>query len=356
MKGTRRWQAALLLLCFSLLPILSAYADIIVGSWNIQRLGHGDQKSYPALAAIASKVDLLAVQEVMTDEGIEELELQLEKHTSESWSYIASHALGSGSYKEKYAFIWRDSAVEYDEGAVVYLDRENLFSREPFSAKFRSKRDGTVLALGTVHIIFGKRIADRKPEINELANYWQWMKYVYPDTPLVLLGDFNLPPSNAAWASLKQHAKPLLTEGASTLSAKGHYANLYDNIWVEPRTALLITDAGVIDFPKMIGWSHKKSRKHVSDHAPIYMALGNAMLAGDAFVVAASSSVGSVSSASQVSAETKVQEGVRGNRNSKIYHRPDCPSYGRVSEKNRVAFETFRIAEAAGYRLAGNCP
>src|SRR5690554_5786788 len=126
MKGTRRWQATLLLLCFSLLPILSAYADIIVGSWNIQRLGHGDQKSYPALAAIASKVDLLAVQEVMTDEGIEELELQLEKHTSESWSYIASHALGSGSYKEKYAFIWRDSAVEYDEGAVVYLDRENL--------------------------------------------------------------------------------------------------------------------------------------------------------------------------------------------------------------------------------------
>jgi methylphosphotriester-DNA--protein-cysteine methyltransferase len=47
---------------------------------------------------------------------------------------------------------------------------------------------------------------------------------------------------------------------------------------------------------------------------------------------------------------------VVGNKNSKIYHRPDCPGYQGVSEKNQVKFNTAEEAEAAGYRAAKNCP
>jgi methylphosphotriester-DNA--protein-cysteine methyltransferase len=45
-----------------------------------------------------------------------------------------------------------------------------------------------------------------------------------------------------------------------------------------------------------------------------------------------------------------------GNRNSKIYHMPNCPDFNKVSEKNRVRFETEAEAQAAGYRKARNCP
>jgi endonuclease YncB( thermonuclease family) len=45
-----------------------------------------------------------------------------------------------------------------------------------------------------------------------------------------------------------------------------------------------------------------------------------------------------------------------GNRGSRIYHRSDCPNYGDVSPRNRVPFATASDAEAAGYRLAKNCP
>ena len=45
-----------------------------------------------------------------------------------------------------------------------------------------------------------------------------------------------------------------------------------------------------------------------------------------------------------------------GNRNSHIYHRPDCPSYTSTKPKNRVIFGNAAEAEAAGYRLAANCP
>jgi methylphosphotriester-DNA--protein-cysteine methyltransferase len=44
-----------------------------------------------------------------------------------------------------------------------------------------------------------------------------------------------------------------------------------------------------------------------------------------------------------------------GNKNSKKYHLPGCPSYDSVSEKNRVYFKTAAEAEAAGYTKAGNC-
>jgi endonuclease YncB( thermonuclease family) len=45
-----------------------------------------------------------------------------------------------------------------------------------------------------------------------------------------------------------------------------------------------------------------------------------------------------------------------GNKNSKIYHRPNCPGYNSVSEKNQVKFKSVEEAEAAGYRAAKNCP
>ncbi|HEX7708498.1 MAG TPA: thermonuclease family protein [Thermoanaerobaculia bacterium] len=45
-----------------------------------------------------------------------------------------------------------------------------------------------------------------------------------------------------------------------------------------------------------------------------------------------------------------------GNRRSKVYHRPNCPGYETVSAGNRELFVSAEAAEAAGYRLAGNCP
>jgi hypothetical protein len=45
-----------------------------------------------------------------------------------------------------------------------------------------------------------------------------------------------------------------------------------------------------------------------------------------------------------------------GDRNIKIYHLPNCPDYSKVSEKNRVPFNTEAEAQAAGYRKARNCP
>jgi len=45
-----------------------------------------------------------------------------------------------------------------------------------------------------------------------------------------------------------------------------------------------------------------------------------------------------------------------GNRNSNIYHLPNCPDYGKVLERNRMYFENETEAVRAGFRKARNCP
>ena len=66
------------------------------------------------------------------------------------------------------------------------------------------------------------------------------------------------------------------------------------------------------------------------------------------------------SSSTSAQAATATQEAtagqIIGNKNSKIYHRPDCPGYKSVSEKNQARFGSVGEAEAAGYRAAKNCP
>jgi methylphosphotriester-DNA--protein-cysteine methyltransferase len=44
-----------------------------------------------------------------------------------------------------------------------------------------------------------------------------------------------------------------------------------------------------------------------------------------------------------------------GDKSSKEYHRPDCPGYSKVSDRNRVYFNSEAQAKKAGYKLAENC-
>ena len=270
-----------LALAFGLLFGSVAQADLRIASWNIQNLGWGEQKSYPALAGVAEAFDFIAIQELMNDEGAERLEAALEETTGEGWAIQHSHALGRDRYKEKYAFLWRESAVEYVDGAVVYLDTTDRFAREPYSARFRSRHTGETFIAATVHITYGDGIGDRTPEIEALAAYWDWLEETYPEDAdrLLLMGDFNLRPAHSAWAPLRERAEPLITGGATTLSSTdGRYANLYDNLWVGHDTALDIREAGTVRFPQWLDWSHEKARRHVSDHAPVFVLTGTAEL------------------------------------------------------------------------------
>lgn len=47
---------------------------------------------------------------------------------------------------------------------------------------------------------------------------------------------------------------------------------------------------------------------------------------------------------------------IKGNKNSRIYHLPNCKNYNDISPQNIEWFKTEEEAAAAGFRKAGNCP
>ncbi|WP_411839571.1 Ada metal-binding domain-containing protein [Paracoccus sp. ME4] len=346
---------ALLIPAGSFLAAPAHAIETYVGSWNALHLGWNNGKDYAAAAKVAASFDLVALQEVMSVEGLEQLEQSVEALTGESWSTMASAAIGRGSYREHYAFLWRDAQVSWVDGALVYLDDRDAFSREPFSARFETV-DGYQLVLASVHLIYGETVEGREFEAEALAGYKSWLEDSFPETPIFIAGDFNLPPSNPAWASVGVNSAPLITEGATTLSkSDGRFANLYDNIWAPAGVSLPITGSGIHDFPAALKMTHEDARDRVSDHAPVFMVLDPEAN----FVTLAPHFQGTqraVLADAREPAGAPDQQIIRGNRNSKIYHRPDCPSYDAVSERNVEIFATEVDAASAGYRLAGNCP
>ena len=262
-------------------PVL---ADISIASKNIRNLGWGENKSFHALARILARHDLLAIQEVMNREGILELQRELEGKTGVHWGVIHSDRLGTTRYREKYAFLWREDTVEYVDGAVIYIDDAEIFLRPPFSARFRSRSTGNDLVLATVHIVHGHAVSDRIPEIHALRQYWDWLAEVYPETAKrrILAGDFNLGPHHPAWAPMREMAINLIEEGATTLSTRDRiFANLYDLIWIPIEHDLAVSGSGIVDFPDILTltsgeyWTHEEARRHVSDHAPVFIELGD---------------------------------------------------------------------------------
>lgn len=339
-----------------------AQADTKIATWNLQHLSVRPTKDFQAIAKVAKNVDFMAVQELMSEDALNALTKELAKQTGVHWSSMASHAVGRSSYKEMYGFVWRDDVISYEDGAVTYLDRRDIFEREPYSARFKSLRDNAFFVAATVHIIYGKNQADRSPEIAALSEYWDWLHQTYESTDQVfLMGDFNTPPAAQAWASLDKLAKPLMLRGASTLSAKdGQFANLYDNVFISKDSRMRINGAEVFNYPKYLGLSHAQGRSLVSDHAPIFL---NVRLSPTTSSLQASASARKIANPmSSAEPQTAIRPTlakapalVIGNVRTKIYHMPGCPSYATVSAKNRVEFTDEKDAVARDFRRAKNC-
>jgi len=100
-------------------------------------------------------------------------------------------------------------------------------------------------------------------------------------------------------------------------------------------------------------WVYRKARRgqslDLSDLVPLETETeGNAVTRGPP-------PLGTVESESAPTTATSPYP-IIGNRKSHIYHRLDCLNYSQVAPRNRVEFNSAAEAEAAGYRVAGNCP
>lgn len=273
---------------------MSVQADVAIATWNIKHLGWNNDKDFAILGEIGNSFDLLAVQEVMSEDGAENLHLSLEQASGEPWGYVMSHLIGRSSYKEAYAFFWRESEVSASGGDAVFFDGMDVFAREPYSALFTDRDTSETFAIANVHILYGDSVRDRLPEIEGLADYWQWLsEEAYPGVPRILVGDFNLDSEHLGFDTLDLLGVEAAYEdgrGTTISTTEGRYPNHYDHIFLKEGTSLSVTDQGILRFPERWGINHEVARDVISDHVPVWIALNGASLRlpDDARVLASS--------------------------------------------------------------------
>lgn len=252
-----------------------AAGEVTIGSWNVARLGHGTQKDFQAVAKIASRFDLVALQEVMTEQAISRLISELTALTHTPWTFIDSGPIGRSTYRERYVFLWKLQSGIRSQGAVVYIDQGDHFEREPFAARFLFPSLSLELSVSNIHLKHGRHHSERQSEAIALVEYIGWIKGVHGEAPHTLVvGDFNLPPNDAVWRLLPKHLRFLILNGGSTLSSKnGRFANLYDNALLDTGTKGCDYKATIYNYPAALGINHMEARATISDHAPVAIAI-----------------------------------------------------------------------------------
>ena len=265
------------------IPAVGPASILRLGAWNIKKLGHNNGKNYPLVAAIIEdRFDVLAVVEVMQRQGGHPGYDELLEALGAGWAGLVTETprpdTTSGS-AEFYAVVYRTNRASPCAGwtALVYHEDNdgsasgagiNAFSREPAFGCFIAGTFDFMLA--PYHATWSEGdIDDISGEVAGLDAVFSAMAAALPgETDLMILGDFNLVPSDLEDAI----GREIATVGTgSTLNGSGERTqNLYDHLLVNDgdATSEQIGSAEVIDVRSEAA-TNKVFFDTVSDHLPI---------------------------------------------------------------------------------------
>lgn len=245
--------------------------DIVrVGTWNIKRLGNG-KKNYDLVSKlIESRFDVVAVQEVMTDDGMKEIANRLL-----GWSYSVSDRVGKKGYYERYGILVRNSIGRIKSIRVV-PDPTDVWTREPAVACIETSN--VDFCLVTTHIVFGDSVRQRDKEISSLAGLINNLRSTDTEKDYILVGDFNRAGNTPGFTTFPKFGFSLADDGVTntSLSLLG-YASPYDHVLVDKKyTRELIGAASRVNMVKeLCDGNFKMCVSEVSDHAPVGFVLDN---------------------------------------------------------------------------------
>lgn len=262
-----------LVFCISL-AANSVFADVVIGSWNLENFGA--KKSDSAMEVIAEAIkdlDVVAVQEVLISNGgaaaVARLADALNRKGAK-WQYVISDITTSDNIqeRERYAFLWKPSRVKLVGKPVLATQFEVEMCREPYMANFLY--EGSPFTLVNFHALPKKK----QPEME--IRYLSLFASAYPSHHLIFLGDFNCPQSHPVFDPIKEvqyevafkHQKTTLKQACK---AGNCLASEYDNIYF-PGKIFRKKHSGIIPFYNQFGQDMAAARK-ISDHLPIFITL-----------------------------------------------------------------------------------
>jgi deoxyribonuclease-1-like protein len=263
----RRAALAFLLIVLALVPTWLLAEDLRIASFNMQRLGE-DRKDYTMVAGVVGHFDVVAAEEVMNEEGMQ----NVLRHLGPTWSKAMSEeSEGSKAYREYYGFFY-DERVELVKKLGPYPGKDTFF-RPPYGAEFRVKGSGFTFTLVACHIVYGNGEKVRRDEIHHLGEVYRYFEGLTGRKgTTIIAGDFNEEEQDTAFASLLAlDDRDVLPPGATTVGAHGP-SHDYDHIFLPPPLRSRTVAAGIEDDAKDPA-GYAIYRDKVSDHLPVYLIL-----------------------------------------------------------------------------------
>jgi Endonuclease/Exonuclease/phosphatase family len=254
-----------------------------------------------AIALVAQRFDVLFLQEVVDATVVPALVSVLnatyrntdpaDSAAADAWESFTSVKSGVGSAGERYSVVWRAAAVVPREGTPfeLYPDPRGDFVRPPLCGQVAAFGNRAVaqrqpsaainFTLCTIHAVFGSSITARRAEAQALPRVVDWAhnNALSPSDPVLVAGDFNLPPQDTGFDGLRAHAdgfSPAIQEPQRTTL---NDVSLYDNVWFpQGKFPALVSTSGstyVFDNTIFQRSPHSIPRLAVSDHRPVAVAL-----------------------------------------------------------------------------------
>jgi len=244
--------------------------NIKLGSFNIRMFSNksrnDDELKY--IASILRYHDVIAIQE-LKDERVLERTVNMLREMGYDYDYEISPQVGR-DVREIYAFLYRKDKVKVKYRGKVYNEQQDVFIHKPFYATFQAGNFDFTLC--NVRLLFNNDITQRRLKLSGLTKVYRYLQIENPqEKDIILLGDFNLPPTDRGWRTLKDlpsMAYLIKPPAKTTISDK----NLYDNFWFQKRNVKEYTgQAGVVKFDENIFKNDDRQAKLVvSDHRPIW--------------------------------------------------------------------------------------
>lgn len=243
---------------------------ILIGSFNMQRLGPSKAKDpvvLSQLAQIVQQFDVLAIQEITDSSGqaIQQL-VHLANQNGARYELAMSKPVGR-KYFEQYAFIFDTSRINGGQNyCYVVNDQEDLLHREPYVGRFQTKSQNPFsFSLINIHT----DPDEVKTELNVLATLFvnvrefEYKQVGHDD--VMILGDLNAGPGKLLGLEKIQGLESTITLPTNTRKDKTLDNVLLDRAYTQEFTGR----AGTLDLQSAFGIGLDQALK-ISDHMPIW--------------------------------------------------------------------------------------
>ncbi|KAM6413926.1 deoxyribonuclease gamma [Rhynochetos jubatus] len=254
-------------------------------SFNVRSFGEtkiARPEVVDALVKIVSRCDIMLLMEIKENKN-RVCPLLVEKLTSqqqgpkEEYSCVVSERLGRKSYKEQYAFVYRQHLVSVKQ-TYQYPDTqpgdEDAFSREPFAVWFQSPNTA-VKEFAIIPLHTTPEAAVR--EIDELYDVYVDVKQRWRTENFIFMGDFNAGCSyvpQKQWKNIRLRTCSEFTwliGDRNDTTVKRSTSCPYDRIVVSGQKlvhAIVPHSANIFDFQKDFQMTEEQALG-VSDHFPV---------------------------------------------------------------------------------------